>query len=154
MRKSSSRVAPHPLLTQSRRHSSIRQLLTPFVVNNDHVREEDIPDPVTTKAWVIRVACGQIVHALDDISDTLSHQLLQELCAELVARSSAVIQSKVDKSDQSSNGSKSKLPSKRIVLIEPNGSLPITDDHRKAETVRGSVSHSRPLPPPRTFLCT
>ena len=150
MRKSSPRVAPHPLttnhalLTQPRRQSSILQLLAPFVVNNDHVGNEDIP--VATKAWIIRVACGQIVHALDDISDTLSHQLLQELCAELVARSSAVIQSKVDKSDQSSNGSKSKLPSKRIVLIEPNGAQPATDDHRKAETVGRRMSHARPLP--------
>ena len=142
--KSSVRVYPKPLLSRSRQQSSIRQLLTPFVVNNDHVREEVIP--VTTKAWVIRVACGQIVHALDNISDTLSHQLLQELCAELVARSSAVIQSKVDKSDQSSNGSKSKLPSKRIVLIEPNGAQPATDDHRKAETVGRRMSHARPLP--------
>ena len=78
--KSSVRVhptTPPPLLiTRSSQHqSSIRRRLTPIVVNNDNVREEDVP--VATKAWVIRVACGQIVHALDNISDTLSDQLLQ-----------------------------------------------------------------------------
>ena len=136
--KSSVRVhptTPPPLLiTRSSQHqSSIRRRLTPIVVNNDNVREEDVP--VATKAWVIRVACGQIVHALDNISDTLSDQLLQELCAELVVRSSAVIQSKIDKSDRPSNDN---LPSMRIELN--------TEDHRKAETVGKRMSYSRPLP--------
>ena len=142
--KSSVRVHPTPLLTRSSpHHSSIRRLLSPFAVNNDNnnVKEEDVP--VATKAWIIRVACGQMVHALDDISDTLSHQLLQELCAELVVRSSAVIQSKVEKSNRPSNDKENEdvhnLPSMRI---EPNG-----EDHRKAETVgQPRVSYSHPLP--------
>ena len=146
-KKSSARVVPIPLDRSTHRQSSIRQLLSPFVLKNDNVEKQDIP-VVATKAWVIRVACGQIVHALDDKSDTLSHQLLQELCAELVVRSTAVIQSKVDKSNkplqemEMENKDVDIFSSKKNATIEPNGALP-NDEHRKAELVENEVNASR-----------
>ena len=126
-KSNSVRVAPAVTLIAANRtsHPSIRNLLS---YTKDLVDPEI---PVATKAWIIRVACGQIVHALDDMSDTLSHQLLQELCAELVVRSTAVIQSKVKvQVDQ---------PSKR----NENVVVP-TNVHRQAEMVE-KVSFSRPL---------
>ena len=147
LKSSSKRVAPSPF-DRSTQHSSIRQLLSPFVLKNDNVEKENIP-VVATKAWVIRVACGQIVHALDDKSDTLSHQLLQELCAELVVRSTAVIQSKIDKSNKSlqemgmDNKDVHLSSSKKNATIEPNGALP-NDEHRKAELVENKVNSSLP----------
>ena len=141
--KSSARIAPSPF----DKSSSIRQLLSPFVLKNDNVEKEDIP-VVATKAWMIRVACSQIVHALDDKSDTLNHQLLQELCAELVVKSSAVIQSKVDKSNTNKSLQEMEmdndvhiLSSKKEPVFESNVPLP-NNDHRKAELVENKVNSS------------
>ena len=138
IRKSSIRVTP---AAYRRSSHSIRNLLS-FTHHGDKkdddidIVELDVP-VATNKAWIIRVACGQIVHALDDVSDALSHQLLQELCAELVVRSSEVIQSKVDKSDQS--------PKQK----ENVGGDPTQDDHRQAERIemmeKRVSSHSQML---------
>ena len=127
----SSRVAPSVGALHRKSHPSLRNLLL-NALNYDtkDVLEVDVPAIATNKAWIIRVACGQIVHALDDASDTLSHQVLQELCAELVVRSSAVIRSKMEKSDQS--------PQQKAHV---DGD-PTQDDHRQAKTIEKRLSYS------------
>ena len=138
-RKSSIRVSPRSLERSSKK-SLIRHLLSPKI---DEEKEEN-NIPVETKSWVIRVACGQIVRALDDISDALSHQLLQELCAELVVRSSSVIQRKVDKSNKSStemdNTHVQIAPSKKIGAVESKEAFLTNDVQRKAEMVENRVT--------------
>ena len=144
--KSSVRVAPIPK-NKNIRHSSFRNLLVPFVLNNDNnvqVPPVDVNHvPVATKGWLIRAACGQIVHALDDISETLSHQLLQELCAELVVRSSTMIQSKVDKFDQSIKGKEEENKDVHISSSNNINEMDPTNEHRKVEMV--NRNSSRPL---------
>ena len=149
---SSKRIAPNPIERSNKKNSSIRHLLTPFVAKNEIVKEEEKSISIATKSWVIRVACGQIVRALDDVQATLSHPLLQELCAELVVRSSLVIQNKVVASNKSSNEEENNdvhpSPSKKIALsLLPNdgAALPV-DNHRMAEMVENkNMRHSRRL---------
>ena len=140
MFRTSSRISTNFLRLNSLRSA----IVAPDLVgetNVDHVDNDINNVPATSIANLIRIVSVQITQGLYDAADSMNHEMLQELSAEIVKYSKDAIERKV---------SNKKLPTENVVQ-EPQQQPADSNDHslQKAinERMANVVENSREVEP-------
>ena len=108
-------------------------------------RRVDINNTSATDTQIIRITCGQIFQALNGASDTLSGEMLQKLCAEILVFSEDAIKRQITKTllendTIPSHPVRDKSPPNTEIRLDPaNRSLEKSVNHRKAEVVENKA---------------
>ena len=141
----------HPLANNN--NSASGPLLpspTPSFVGVPRSRRVDINNTTTTDTQIIRIVCIQIFQALNDASDSLNGETLQQLCAEILALSEDAIKLKIN--TKPSQGNDTNIPSSPVQLspriemqrVPSNGSLSDAINRRMAEVIEKGINSSPP----------